>query len=110
MFKIEQNMKVYRTLEDFVSDTSQKYSPNVQLKYIENLFFYYAAFLLLFSFVLFIDRNLVETFLLNYLKTINRLLIRWWTMIAQKLVFGRSLFRRRSKARGNRIAVDIEST
>lgn len=105
MFKMKENMKVYRTLEEFVADTSRKYSPNVKLKNIQNLFFHFASFLLLISFVFF-----VHIFLSNYLQTINRRLIRLLAMIAQEYFFERSFFRWILNPRGNRIAVEIEST
>lgn len=110
---MKENMKVYRTLEGFVADTSRKYSPNVKLKNIQNLFLYFAAFLLFISFVF-----LMDIFLSNYMQTINRRLIRWsamMAMIAQEYLFERSLFegsffRWRLNPRANRIAAEIEST
>lgn len=71
MLRTQKSLKVYETLEDFVTDISGKFSMNVKLYNITNLFFYFGGFLVLVLLVF-----VTNIFLLKKLKTINRKLVR----------------------------------
>lgn len=73
--RIRQNVTFYETLEDFVADVSGKFSPNVKLDNIQNLFFYLGGFLAIVSIV----------FLLRFF-LIKRQANRWTVRYLAKLV------------------------
>ena len=53
--RVKENVEFYESLDDFVSDISQKVSPNVKFDNIKNLFFYFGSFLMLVLLVYVID-------------------------------------------------------
>lgn len=49
MLRTKRNIEVYETLADLVGDVTQKFSPNIKLENVENLFISFVAFLALVS-------------------------------------------------------------
>lgn len=101
--RVEQNVKLYENLEVFVKDVSSKFSPDVRLDNIKNLFLYLGAFLALVSLVF-----VLNVFLIKKLKLIHRKLSvrpslskkqirqsyrRWRSVQKEKLRIGRFLER-----------------
>ena len=89
MFKLllRRNVEFYESLDDFVSDISQKVSPYVKLDNVQNLFLYFGSFLMLVLFVYVID-----IFLFKQLKRINRKLVRCFAKLLQEVNVGLSFF------------------
>ena len=69
--RVKENVEFYESLDDFVSDISQKVSPNVKFDNIKNLFLYFGSFLMLVLLV-----YVINIFLFKQLKRINRKLVR----------------------------------
>ena len=68
MLRVQKNVKVFETVEDFVEHfTSQKASPNVKLANVQNLFFYLIGFLMLVSL-----SALANAVLTKQLQSVNR--------------------------------------
>lgn len=88
MFHAKQNVKVYETMDDYVS---QKFSPNVKLENVENLFVYFGAFLTLVLFVFVID-----VLLSKQLRALRRRLVRGTVILWHRMIFGEALFPRRA--------------
>ena len=84
---VRQEVEFYESLDDFISDISQKGSPNVKLDNFQNLFLYFGSFLMLVLLVYVID-----IFLFKQLKGINRKLVRCFANILQEVNVGLSLF------------------
>lgn len=70
LLQAQKNLPIYESLEAFVKDISRKFSPNVKLYNIQNLFTYFGCFLafVLFGFV-------ANIFVLKQLKTSKRKLV-----------------------------------
>lgn len=81
--RIKQNVKVYESLDDFVSDVSSKFSPNVSLDNIINLVVYFGIFLALVLVVCVLD----FLDLIKQLQTINRTLVYCSTRLLQEMLF-----------------------
>ena len=84
---VQRNVEFYESLDDFVSDISQKVSPYVKLDNVQNLFLYFGSFLMLVLLVYVID-----IFLFKQLKRINRKLVRCFANLLQEVNVGLSLF------------------
>ena len=88
MFRSRGNVKVYETIDDYVEEVTQKYSPNVKLENVRNLFIYFVAVLILILFLFIID-----VFLLKRLRKIKRRLVRRSKRFLRRLSMAWSHFR-----------------
>lgn len=70
MLRLKRDVEVFENLEDLVDDVSRKFSPNVKLYNVKNLFSYFCIFLLLISIVF-----VMHVLLSRQLQTINRKLL-----------------------------------
>ena len=84
---VQRDVEFYGSIDDFISDISQKGLPNVKLDNVQNLFLCFGSFLMLVLLVYIID-----IFLFKQLKGINRKLVRCFANILQEVNVGLSLF------------------
>ena len=84
---VQRNVEFYGSIDDYVSDISQKVSPNVKLENVQNLFLYFGSFLMLVLFVYVID-----IFLFKQLQRINRKLYRCFANLLQDVNLWLSFF------------------
>ena len=86
--RAQKKVDVYETIDTFVEDVSRMTSPNVKLKNLGNLLFYFGIILVIVSLVAVID-----ILLFKYLQTINCQLLRCLVIAAEQTNFGEALLR-----------------
>ena len=64
--RVRQNVNLYQSLEELVSDATSKVNPNVKMDNVLNLFLYFGGFLVLVLFLF-----IVEKFLFKQLQTVS---------------------------------------
>ena len=80
-------MEIYQTLEQYIEGVSLKFSPNVKLKNVQNLFLIFGVFQMLILLVFALD-----AFLFRQLQKINRQLVRCSAIIFHQMILQESLF------------------
>lgn len=79
--QIKQKVDFYKNVDDYVSDVSSKFSPNVILDNVANLVTYFGIFLALVSIICILD----FLDLIKQLQTFNRKLVHCSTRIVQEI-------------------------
>ena len=76
----QKKVEAYESLEDFVAGVSRTVSPNIKLKNIKILFFYFGVILMLVSLV-----RLTAIFLFKHQRAINGKIVRCSLILLQEL-------------------------
>ena len=84
--RAQKKVDVYETIDTFVEDVSRMTSPNVKLKNLGNLLFYFGIFLMIVLLVAVMD---ILSF--KYLQTINCQLLRCLVIVAEQTSFGEAV-------------------